>query len=75
MIPGLFVLGLLVGRAVGGTAGLLVTPESGSKLRQRAGLRVRSVAARVSSAASDLAVRVRGPPTKGPTRGESRPYQ
>jgi gas vesicle protein len=75
MIPGLFVLGALVGGAVGGTAALLVAPESGSRLRRRVGVRVRPVAARVSSAASDLTVRVRAPPTKGATEVKSRSVQ
>jgi gas vesicle protein len=70
MIPGLFVLGLLVGSAVGGTAALLVAPERGSEPRRRPGARVRPVAARVSPAAWDPFVRIRGPPTKGSTEGK-----
>lgn len=70
MIPGLFVLGALEGGAVGGAAALLVAPARGSELRRRVGARVRPVAAKISSAASDLAVRVRAPPTKDPTGSE-----
>ena len=71
MIPSSFVLGLLAGGAVGGTAALLLTQERGSDLRRRAGVRVRPVVARVSSVASGLAARIRAPPPEGPaTNGE-----
>lgn len=73
MMPGLFVLGLLVGSAAGGAAALLVAPERGSDLRRRMGARVRSVPAGVSTAASGLTARIRAPPTKDTAmKGEDR---
>jgi gas vesicle protein len=65
MIPGLFVLGLLVGSSVGGTAALLVAPERGSALRRRARARAQPAAARVRAAALGLTARIRAPPPKG----------
>jgi gas vesicle protein len=71
MIPGLFVLGLLVGSAVGGAAALLVAPERGSELRRRAGARVQPAMVRAMAAASGLANRIRAPPAKDEaTKGE-----
>jgi gas vesicle protein len=71
MIPGLFVLGLLVGSAVGGTAALLVAPERGSDVRRRARARVQPAAARAGATALGLAARIRAPPAKGgATKGE-----
>jgi gas vesicle protein len=71
MIPGLLVLGLLVGSAVGGTAALPVAPVRGSDLRRRVRARVQPAAARVRSTALRLTVRIRAPPAKGrATKGE-----
>jgi hypothetical protein len=64
MMPGLSALGLLVGSAAGGTAALLVAPETGSDLRRRARARAQPAAARVRATALALSARIRAPPTE-----------
>jgi gas vesicle protein len=64
MVPGLSVLGLLVGSAAGGTAALPAAPERGSDLRRRARARAQPAAARARATALALSARIRAPPAE-----------